>query len=78
MVAAEKGRTEVVIALLDRGADIEAKNGVSENNVFLLAASGGGYVYYVVVWGSMQRVYRIGCDVVCFLYEEIVVLTLSI
>ena len=48
-VAASEGRTEVVIALLDRGADIEAKDNVSEYDVLLLAAAGGGYVYYVVV-----------------------------
>ena len=49
MVAAAEGHTEVVIALLDRGANIESKSNVSEYDVLLLAAAGGGYVYYVVV-----------------------------
>ena len=48
-IAANNGRTEVVIVLLDRGANIEAKTKVSEYDVLLLAAAGGGYVYYVMV-----------------------------
>jgi hypothetical protein len=47
--AASKGYTEVVIALLDRGANTEAKTNVSEYAVLLLAAARGGYVYYVGV-----------------------------
>ena len=46
--AACKGYTEVVIALLDRGANTEAKTNVSEYEVLLLAAAGGGYVYYLI------------------------------
>ena len=53
MATASYGHTEVVIALLDRGANIEAKINVSEYDVLLLAAAGGWYEYYVVVWGSM-------------------------
>ena len=48
-VAAGNGHTEVVIALLDRGANIETKDNVSKYEVLLLAAAGAGYVYYVVV-----------------------------
>jgi hypothetical protein len=48
-IAAWNGHTEVVIALLDRGANIEAKSNESENNLLLLAAAGGEYVYYMVV-----------------------------
>ena len=48
-IAARNGHTEVIIALLDRGADIEAKDGVSEYDVLLLVASGRRYVYYAVV-----------------------------
>ena len=48
IVAAYYGRTEVVIELLDKGAYIEANDNVSEYDVLLLAATGGGYVYYVV------------------------------
>ena len=53
IVAAFFGHTEVVIALLDRDANIEAKSNVSEYDVLLLAAAGAGYVCYMVVWGSM-------------------------
>jgi len=49
IVAAQYGRTEVVVALLDRGANIEAKNKVSKYDVLLLAAAGIGYLYYIVV-----------------------------
>ena len=48
MYAAQNGHTEIVIALLDRGSNIVTKVNVSEYDVLLLAAAGGGYVYYVV------------------------------
>ena len=41
MVAAQNGHAEIVIALLDRGANIEAKEKVSEYDVQLLAAACG-------------------------------------
>ena len=48
LVAAYVGRTEVVIALLDRGANIEAKDNVSEYDVLLLAAAGDNM--YTMLW----------------------------
>ena len=47
-VAASNGHTEVVIALLDRGANTEAKNDVSEYDVQLLAAAGDDM--YTIWW----------------------------
>ena len=40
IAAASEGHTEVVIALLDRGANVEVKSRVSGYDVLILAATG--------------------------------------